>query len=42
MSNDENKNMIADMVEVLSTLTHDELLQAYGFALGLQAKQNAA
>lgn len=34
----ENKKEIAEMVSLLKQMDRDELIQTYGFALGLKAK----
>lgn len=42
VSIEEKKKEISEVVEVLSELSRDDLMQAFGFALGLKAKENAA
>ena len=42
MSNEDIKRTIVETVEVLNDLPLNELLKAYGFALGLQANNSAA
>lgn len=40
--NEDNKKMIEEMVSVLTSMSRDELLKTYGFALGQLANQPAA
>ena len=42
MNSEEIKRNIEEMVETLSELSHDDLILARGFILGLQANQPAA
>lgn len=41
MSIDEKKQEIKEMAEVLNGLERDELMQTFGFAMGLKAKREA-
>lgn len=39
MSSEEKKQEIKEMVEVLETLSRDDLMKTYGFALGRKAQE---
>lgn len=41
MSIEEKKQEISEVVEVLADLSRDDLMQTFGFALGLKAKEEA-
>lgn len=41
MSIEEKKQEISEVVEVLAELNRDDLMQTFGFALGLKAKEEA-
>lgn len=42
MNNEEVKKLREEVAALMSELPMNELMQAYGFALGLLAKENAA
>lgn len=42
MSIEEKKQDIKEMAEVLNSLDRDELMQTFGFAMGLKAKRETA
>lgn len=39
MLNENNKQELAEMIGILKEMDRDELMQTYGFALGLKAKR---
>lgn len=39
MLNENSKQELAEMVDILKEMDRDELMQTYGFALGLKAKR---
>jgi hypothetical protein len=41
MLNENSKQELAEMVSILKDMNRDELMQTYGFALGLKAKREA-
>lgn len=41
MLNENSEQELAEMVDILKEMDRDELMQTYGFALGLKAKREA-
>ena len=41
MQNENSKHELAEMVGILKEMDREELMQTYGFALGLKAKREA-